>query len=278
MAAPELVLARRLRERRSIVLGGHGVADVAPEHDPENLCVAPARFRAQVELLLAAGFAFRTLSELVAAGRGGPPPAGLAALTFDDGMHDNLAVLLPILREYGLPATVYVATGLSGEPNPWIDAQAGARMLTTDEIRELAAAGIEIGAHTVTHPDLSTLDRAACEDEVGRSRAVLEELLGRPVTSFAYPYFRAGGHAVEAVRATGFETAVVGPRRGPWSPLEIPRAMITGVDGIPSFLAKASGAYDPFFASAPVVAARALTRRPRLLVRRLRHRRGAAAA
>jgi peptidoglycan/xylan/chitin deacetylase (PgdA/CDA1 family) len=91
------------------------VADVPAAYDPENLCVAPRRFRAQVELLLAAGFEFLTVAELTSRMNGGPPPPGLAALSFDDGMENNVSVLLPLLREYGLPATVYVATGLIGQ-------------------------------------------------------------------------------------------------------------------------------------------------------------------
>ena len=264
--------ARRLCRTRSVVLGGHGVADVPPADDPEHLCVAPGRFRAQLELLLGAGFAFVTVSELVDAGRGSAPPPGLAALSFDDGMHDNLTVVLPLLREYGIPATVYVATGLSGRPNPWIDPRAGMRMLTRDEVVELADGGVEIGAHTVSHPDLATLDADRCHREVADGKHDLEALLGRPVRSFAYPYFRSGGHAVAAVRAAGFDSAVVGARRGPWSPLEVPRAMVTGVDGVPSVLAKAAGCYEPLFASRAGAAARRLTRRPRLALRAVRGR------
>lgn len=265
--------ARGVGARRSMILGGHGVAAVAPELDPENLCVAPDRFRAQLELLLHAGWSFVSVGELSRRAAGGRPPPGLVALTFDDGMENNLSVLAPILREYGLPATVYVVAGLLGRPNPWMDARAGARMLTEDELSELAAAGIEIGAHTLTHPDLAALGESDCRREIQGSRDTLRELTGRPIASFAYPFFGHSSTAQRAVAAAGFQTAVVGEGRRVWHPLMLPRAMITGVDGPGAFLAKLAGAYGPVYHSAPGAAARVLTRVPRRVVRL---RRGAA--
>ena len=151
-----------LARRRSVLLAYHGVAPRAPELDPHNLSVTPAAFRSQVELLMDAGFELVTVADLAQRAAGGRPPAGLAALSFDDGMDNNHSVLLPILREYGIPATVYVTTGIIGRPNPWLAPGAGARMMTEPELADLVAAGVELGAHTVTHPDLSLLDRAGC--------------------------------------------------------------------------------------------------------------------
>ena len=260
LTSPLLAAARRVRRRRSVLIGGHGVAEVPAAYDPENLCVAPDRFRAQVELLLGAGFEFVTVAQLTDRMNSGPPPPGLAALSFDDGMDNNHSVLLPLLREYGVPATVYVTTGLMGRPNPWLDPRAGSRMMTADELRELAAAGVEIGAHTVTHPDLSQADLETCLREMGESKATLEELLGTPVTSFAYPFFFHGPAAVEAARRLGFRAALSGRGHGGRDPLTFDRTLITGKDGVPSFLLKVAGAYEPLFASRPGRAVRALTR------------------
>lgn len=265
-----LAAARRLCARRSVIVGGHGVATVAPELDPENLCVAPDRFRAQLELLACAGFRFVSVGELARRTLDGTPPPGLAALTFDDGMENNLSVLAPILREYGLPATVFVVSGLLGRPNPWMDPRSRARMMTADELRDLASTGVEIGAHTVTHPDLSALGDEACRREVQGSRDTLRDVTGEPVATFAYPFFGHGPAAVAAVRAAGFSAAVTGAGHRSWEPHTLPRAMITGVDGLAAFVAKLAGVYEPLHRSAPGAAARALTRRPR---RRLRRRR-----
>src|SRR5918999_2089855 len=98
-----LAALRRIRARRSVILAYHGVAPSHARQDPHFLRVAPDRFRRQVELLLDAGFEFVTVAGFVDRMDGGEPPPGLAALSFDDGLDDNHAVLLPILEDYGIP-------------------------------------------------------------------------------------------------------------------------------------------------------------------------------
>ncbi len=265
-----LPLARRLCAGRSVILGGHGIGALPEALDPHHLTVASTRFRAQVELLLAAGFQFVTVGELAERTTTAASTSGLAALSFDDGMEDNVSVLLPLLREYGLPATVYVVTGLIGRPNPWLDPRSRARMMTSDELSELVAAGVELGAHTVTHADLSALDHEACRREVETSRAVLRDLTGAAVETFAYPFCRHSPGAVRAVRAAGFSAAVSGEGHGNGAPYTLERAMITGVDGTASFLAKLFGTYEPLRASRAGSLARAASRRPRRFVRAVR--------
>jgi peptidoglycan/xylan/chitin deacetylase (PgdA/CDA1 family) len=254
-------LVRQLRNRRSIILCYHGVGPTNARIDPGFLRIRPAVFRAQVELLIEAGFEFVTVSELAARAAGGEPPGGLAALSFDDGMDDNHAVVLPILAELGLPATVYVATGLIGKANPWMAEGSGARMMTEAELHDLVAAGFEIGAHTVTHPDLAELDYDACLREMAESRVMLERLLGVHVPTFAYPYCRYGPAALAAVRAAGFTAAVTCDGRGSWDRYELKRSVITGKDSLPIFALKLTDRYEPLFNSGPGRLARGTTRR-----------------
>jgi peptidoglycan/xylan/chitin deacetylase (PgdA/CDA1 family) len=238
--------------------------------------VRPDRFRAQVEALLGAGFRFVTVGQLVDAlpAGGGPPPPGLVALSFDDGTEDNHSVLLPILREYGITATVYVTTGYIGQPNPWLSPDAGVRFMTDDELRDLHAAGVEVGAHTVTHPDLERLSRDECAREMRSSRATLESILSAPVTTFAYPFCSYGPQTLAAARDIGFTSAVTCHGRGGWRPFELRRTMITGKDGMPSFLLKVAGAYEPLFHSAPIRIARTASRPLRARARAALERRG----
>jgi peptidoglycan/xylan/chitin deacetylase (PgdA/CDA1 family) len=268
-----LPAARALRARRSLILAYHGVGMTKPGEDPHNLRVAPERFRGQVELLLRAGFRFVTVAELAEQADGGPPPPGLAVLSFDDGMEDNHSVVLPLLQEYAIPATVYVTTGLIGAPNPAMAPWAGARMMTVAELRRLAAAGIELGAHGVTHPDLSLLDREACLQEMLESRRALEDLTGARVRTFAYPFCRYGDAALAAAAEAGFIAAVTCEGRGGWRRLEMKRAIITGRDGPAGFALKLCDAYQPLFESVPGRVLRALTRRVRARVRARRDRR-----
>lgn len=258
---------RRLQYHRSLILLYHGVGASNTHIDPGFLRVRPSAFRAQIGLLREAGFEFVTVAEFAERAGGREPPPGLVALSFDDGMDDNHAVVLPILREHGLRATVYVTTGLIGKPNPWIAPEAGARMMTIDELRDLVAADFEIGAHTVTHPDLSQLDFETCLREVRESRLVLERLLGVTVRTFAYPTCRYGPAALAAVRSAGFTAAVTCQGLGSWDPFELQRSLVTGKDGMASFLLKLVGLYQPLFDSIPGRIARAATRRARTRIR-----------
>jgi peptidoglycan/xylan/chitin deacetylase (PgdA/CDA1 family) len=267
--------ARALRKRRSIVFGYHGVGEASQQDDPHYLWVSPATLRCHVQLLLEAGFDFCTVAELAELAAGGEPPPGYAALSFDDGMEDNHSVLLPLLQEYGVPATIYVTTGLIGQPNPWLAESLGQRMMTEDEIRAVAAAGFEIGAHSVTHPDMSLLGYEECLREMTASRAELERILDRPVCTFAYPFTRYCAPAAEAARDAGFAAAVTGEGRGSWAPHEMQRAgMIHGKDGMTSFLLKAAGAYHTLFDSPPGRIARGSSRQLRRRARALAERRG----
>jgi len=232
--------------------------------DPGFLRIPPDVFCAQLEVLLDSGFQFVTVAELAELADGRRPPPGRIALSFDDGMDDNYEVVLPILQEYGLTATFYVATGLIGKPNPWMAPDSGIRMMTVSELEALVAEGFEIGAHTVTHPDLSQLDIESCLHEVRESRRMLEEALGVRVRTFAYPFCHYGPAAVSAVAAAGFEAAVTcGTGAGTWDRYELPRTIVTGKDGMPIFLLKLAGFHGAISGSPPGRAARALSRRYR---------------
>jgi peptidoglycan/xylan/chitin deacetylase (PgdA/CDA1 family) len=127
--------------------------------------------------------------------------------------------------------------------------------MSRQQVRELAEAGWELGAHTMTHPDLSTLDYDACLQEIGDSRAALEEIGGVPVETFAYPFGRYGPPAIAAVRDSGMIAAVT-TGSGSWAPYELTRAMIGAADPLPVTLLKLTDHYEPLLASAPMRAVR----------------------
>jgi peptidoglycan/xylan/chitin deacetylase (PgdA/CDA1 family) len=256
-------VASRLRARGSVVLLYHGVGPSNQRTDPGFLRVARASFEVQLDVLMEAGFEFLTVAELAKRIDGAEPPPGLVALSFDDGMDDNHRVVLPVLRERGLRATVYVATGLIGKPNPWMARDSGARMMTVEELGDLVCAGFEIGAHSVTHPDFSRLTFADCLREASESKLALERLLDIPVRTFAYPYCFYGPAAVAAVRAAGFDAAVTCQGLGSWDRYELKRSLVSGKDGIATFLLKVGHLYEPLATGIPGRAARAVTRRAR---------------
>lgn len=130
-------------------------------------------------------------------------------LTFDDGYRGVRERALPALQARGFRATVFVVADRIGGANDWDGEVPGEPLLTADEIRELNAAGIEIGSHGATHRALTQLDAADLAREVAGSKATLERITGTPVTSFCYPYGNFDDRTVEAVRAAGYRAACV---------------------------------------------------------------------
>jgi peptidoglycan/xylan/chitin deacetylase (PgdA/CDA1 family) len=252
----------RIRRRRAVVLGYHGVAQSRLSDDLSLLQVSPDRFRRQLELLLAAGFEFVTLAELARRAAGGTPEPGLAAVTFDDGMRNNHTTALPILNEYGIPATVYVTIGYIGGTSPWIGPGGDGAIMDEPELRELAAAGWELGAHTMTHADLSTLGYEACLREIEDSRTELERIGGVKVETFAYPFGRYGPDALAAARDADVIAAVT-TGSGSWDPYQMTRAMIGAVDPLPVVLLKLTDRYEPLLQSPPARLARQGSKRLR---------------
>jgi peptidoglycan/xylan/chitin deacetylase (PgdA/CDA1 family) len=256
------LVLRQIARRRAVILGYHGVAHQAWRDDRFLLQVSPDRFRRQLEAMLAAGFRFVTVAALARMAAGGSPPAGLAAVSFDDGMRNNLTTALPILRALGIPATVYVPSGWLGGTSPWLANGADNRILDDDDLRELAGEGWEIGAHTVNHTDLSTLDYDRCREEIANSCEQLSRLTDAAVETFAYPFGRYGPTAVRAVRDCGLVAAVTVGTRG-WNPFELPRAMIGAADPDPIVLLKMVDLYEPLLAPPMMRRLRSWTKRRR---------------
>jgi peptidoglycan/xylan/chitin deacetylase (PgdA/CDA1 family) len=178
------------------VLGYHSISDERRD-GTLRWSVSPGDFDEQMALLRQRGCSPLTVSgyaDLLRRKVALPPRPVL--VTFDDGYADLVTTALPILRRYGIAATGYVITSRVGvRPS-----------LHWDEIRELRAAGIEIGSHSHTHRPLDCL-RADLPRETGLSRRILEDRLGDAVLSFAYPYGYHSTAVRRAVRQAGFTSA-----------------------------------------------------------------------
>jgi peptidoglycan/xylan/chitin deacetylase (PgdA/CDA1 family) len=242
---------RSIRRRRSVILGYHGVARSPLRHDLSRLQIRPSRFRAQIELLVEAGFQFVTVAELARLAEGRRPPAGYAAISFDDAMRTVATTALPVLSEHGIRATVYVPVGIIGGASPWLAPNSENNIMTVDELRDLAASGWELGAHTMTHPDLSLLDYDACCREIQDSKAALERIGGVQVQTLAYPFGRYGPASVQAARDSGL-IAAVSTGGGSWDPFQLTRAMIGRLDPMPLVLLKLVDGYEPLLRSGPL--------------------------
>ena len=153
---------------------------------------APALFERMARMLRASGLPAISLSDAVMGLRDEVAlPERSVVITFDDGYCSAYEVAFPILREHGLPATVFLTVGsAAGDPGARLPSIEGRAMLSWGEIREMHRGGIDFGAHTLTHPDLTCLPASEIEREMVASRTVLEQVLGQAVTGFAYPFGR----------------------------------------------------------------------------------------
>ena len=170
-----------------------------PPPGHERWTVTPDAFAAHADAIASSGRTPLTISELAQAlGGRRPLPPRAVAVTFDDGFADNVDAIAALTGR-GLRATLYVTTGLMGTPG----------MLDRGALAELASQWpeVELGAHAVDHVRLDELPAAAAAAQARDSRTALQDVLGRDVTSFAYPHGAYDARARAAVAGAGYTSA-----------------------------------------------------------------------
>ena len=172
------------------VLMYHHVGRPLENFDPD-LTVSTQQFETHIRFLARRGyFGIRISDWLAWIQEAKPLPARPMLLTFDDAFEDLKDSVFPVLERYGFGGLVFVATNCVGKTNRW-DEPRGFTLracLTAEQIQYWSAKGIDFGAHSRNHPDLTTLSESEVRDELAGSRADLEEIVGAPVISFAYPF------------------------------------------------------------------------------------------
>jgi peptidoglycan/xylan/chitin deacetylase (PgdA/CDA1 family) len=251
---------------RFAILMYHRIAPPRPGLAQPTWNVPPGAFRAQLEGLRARGFRFASLRDVVKTTReGGRTEPNTVVLTFDDGYRNNYLHAWPVLRELGIPATVFVASAFMGSAAPfpfdhWSSENAARapredwEPLTWSECREMEASGlIEVGCHSHRHEDFRG-DPARLSADLAESVAAIAEGLGRPSTDllFAFPYGGrdqgySGDTLMDIARAQGFacalttETELADTAASPfgWGRLEA-----VDSDSAATLAAKAAGWYE----------------------------------
>jgi peptidoglycan/xylan/chitin deacetylase (PgdA/CDA1 family) len=217
----------RLR-RMPMIMMYHGVADVA--EDPNKLCVTPQRFAEQMSWLKRhdlRGVGIGTLVDAMRLGR----QRGLVGITFDDGYVNILEAAVPELLRHGFTASMFILSGRLGGANEWDE---GPRwpLMFADQVRELAAVGMEVGSHGATHRRLDGVGADQLEAEVSGSRESLGELIGSPVRGFAYPYGFMDAAARRAVHDAGYDYAcTVAAPMAELGLMALPRIYVGQCDG-----------------------------------------------
>ena len=136
-------------------------------------------------------------------------PRRCVSITFDDGYQSVYTCAFESLRRYSFPATIFVTSGIcrksSNPPDPH-RRETSRLMLSPKEIRELAAHGITVGAHSVNHYHLTRLPLDEARHEIEDSQIQLQQMIGKPVRHFAYPHGESNA-AIRAFTASRFDSA-----------------------------------------------------------------------
>lgn len=180
--------------------------------------ISPDLLERQLRWLVGRGYAGLPFSDAVAQ----PGRERILSVTFDDASATVTSAARPLLERLGLVGTVFVPVDSVGVPG----------VLGWDELADLAAGGWEIGSHTIAHRRLPTLPTAELDEELRGSRLRVEEALGRPCRSLAYPYGEVDARVVRAAADAGYEAAcLVGGGSLPASALAWPRVGLSSGDG-----------------------------------------------
>jgi peptidoglycan/xylan/chitin deacetylase (PgdA/CDA1 family) len=212
-----------------------------------QLALSVKRFGQQMDYLRDAGYRCVSLSAAEPVLRGDASAAGrLAVLTFDDGYRDFYECALPVLRQHGFGATVFVVTDQVGHVSRW-DEGWEAPLMDWTELRELTTQGIEIGSHTKSHPRLTQIPSERAATELQASRCELEQHLGISAPTLAYPFGDWDARIENLARAAGYRLAcgiVRGNRHAPAEFHRLKRVPVAEENDPSQFQRRLSSIYD----------------------------------
>lgn len=220
-----------LKPCRSLLATGHAVltyhhVGTAPRGVRlKGLYLSPQLFARQMAELAAAGFSAPGYDELLDSG----PENGLRVfLTFDDGFGDVWEHALPVLQHQRYQAIQFLVANRLGDVSEWQrpSGEVAGSLMSRGQIEEWLAAGQGIGSHSLTHPYLTRLPLAQAREEIGGSKRMLEDLFGREIRHFCYPYGDWDPRVRDMVEEAGYRTACTtrfGGNAPPLDPLTLQR-------------------------------------------------------
>ena len=188
-----------------LILTYHAIAP-----GPPPLFVAPGVLERHLDCIVDSGAAVLTVSALAAALGDGTLPDLAVALTFDDGFESVVTDAAPLFADRGLVATIFCVSDHVGGTSDWPSQPSSAPRLPladTEALRELATTGWEIGAHAVSHQALADEPAEVVRRDLLESRCLLEETVGTPVTSFAWPYGSVPDNSATLLGEAGYHAA-----------------------------------------------------------------------
>jgi peptidoglycan/xylan/chitin deacetylase (PgdA/CDA1 family) len=196
------------------ILMYHQIGEPGPRGTPyRGLTVHPRDFRRQMLWLRRLGYRGLPMARLGPYLRG-EKQGKVVGITFDDGYANVLEHAVPVLEECGFQATNYFVVRQLGGSNVW-DADEGvppSPLMDADGVRAWAAAGHEVGSHTLNHPVLPRISPELAVNEIRDSRDALEQIAGVPVRAFCYPYGKFTPALADIVREAGYDSATTTAR------------------------------------------------------------------
>lgn len=196
-----------MSERAAILM--YHILDASYSEREAKYCLLPERFAEQMAWI-SDNCNPITLDQLLAAQEGKARlPDNAVAVTFDDGFATTFEHAMPVLEKYCVPATMYIVANRIGGDNDWMHSRGMPKrtLMDASQIREMDAAGIDIGSHTLNHARLSETPEDQMQQEIAESKTCLEGLLTKSVRHFAYPYGLYNETARNLVEQAGYVSA-----------------------------------------------------------------------
>ena len=239
-------------ESRVPILMYHSISDnlFGMSHPYFHINTPPEIFAEQMRWLHSAGYRTIGLDEALSGLQARTDLGKSVVLTFDDGYRDFYTEALPVLKQHGFTATLFLVSDRIGDSPVRIE---GADFLTWADLRDLQAERVRFGSHTVTHPDMRCLAPEQLEYELGRSKELLEDRLGVPIESFSHPHGfpeedrNYARFLQDTLCNCGYSHAVstiIGRAKANSSRFFLPRLPVNSFDDQRFFLAKLQGGYD----------------------------------
>lgn len=230
------------------ILMYHNIGEPPEGAKLRGLYVRTGAFGRQMMLLKLLGYKGVSMTEAMPYLRG-EKTGKVVAITFDDGYTDTLEQALPVLNTFGFTATCYFVSGRLGQYNDWDAAELNVSksLMNASQVKAWHAAGMEVGAHTQTHPRLPQCNDDVLQQELRDCKTGLEALVGAPVTQFCYPYGDYDDRVVAAVRKAGYAAATVvnrGRARAGDNPLLLKRILVSGSTMLHLFMLKLFTRYE----------------------------------
>ena len=213
-----------------------------------SLYVRERAFARQMALLSILGYQGLSMSEampyLV-----GEKTGRIVVITFDDGYLDTLQIALPVLKHHAFTATCYAVSNAIQNYNYWDAVSLGVKkpLMSPEQLKQWVEAGMELGAHSRSHPFLTKCTDTELKSEIGGCKDDLERLIGTTVTQYCYPSGDVDGRVAMAVEDAGFVAATT-TRRGRamvgGDLFQLPRVLVAGHNPLYLFPVKLFTTYE----------------------------------